>query len=222
MSPARNLETRMIDQRRARPAALDRALGQRCCDVKPRQRVRRGGDRLTRLQGRFDQILEMRRLGRQRMRPGLSHLQRRVVQIGRIEAHDAGERLAVREPAIGLHQRIAVFRRHLDMIAEHAIVPDLERADSGALTVIGLQRSDRAASAGAGRAQIIQRGVISLGDVTAIARIDRRRRHQRARVEIDQRAVPAEQRRQLSEQNRRPLDPVEPLTQTPGTVEPVA
>ncbi len=52
------------------------------------------------------EFLEMRGLGGERMGAGLRHLERDLVQVGRVEADHAGERLAVREAAVLLHQRI--------------------------------------------------------------------------------------------------------------------
>ena len=41
------------------------------------------------------------------------------------------------------HQLVAVLRRHFDEIAEHIVVPDLQRADAGLLGIARLQRGDR-------------------------------------------------------------------------------
>src|SRR3546814_11779582 len=79
--------------------------------------------------------------------------------------------------------------RHLDMIAEHAIVANLERGDSGLLTVAGLQPGNRPPPLAAGGAQAVERGVITLGDIAALGGIARRPRDQRAREDIDQRAM---------------------------------
>ena len=87
--------------------------------------LRRGGDRER------GQLLEMRGLRRQRMPAGLDHAARFLVQLGRVEAHDAGQRLAMGEAAVGRHQPVGVPRRDLDMIAEHRVVADLERAIAG-------------------------------------------------------------------------------------------
>ena len=50
------------------------------------------------------------------------------MQLGRVESHHAGQRLAVGEAAIGRHQPVCVLGGNLDMIAQHGIVPDLQRA----------------------------------------------------------------------------------------------
>jgi hypothetical protein len=39
------------------------------------------------------------------------------------------------EAAVGRHQLVGVPRRNLDMIAEHRIVPDLERRDAGRISI---------------------------------------------------------------------------------------
>src|SRR3546814_16380478 len=83
------------------------------------------------------------------------------------------------------------------MIAEHAIVAGLERGDSGLLTVAGLQPGNRPPPLAAGGAQDVERGVITLGDIAALGGIDRRRRDQRAREEIDQRAMARQRRKKL-------------------------
>ena len=70
----------------------------------------------------------MRGLGGERVGAGLDHLLRLLVQLGRVEADHAGEGLAVGEAAVRRHQPVGVPRRHLDMIAEHGVVADLERA----------------------------------------------------------------------------------------------
>ena len=68
---------------------------------------------------------------------------RLLVQVGRIEADHAGQRLAVGEAAVRRHQPVGVPGRHLDMIAEHRIVPDLQRRDAGRVAISRLERRDR-------------------------------------------------------------------------------
>ncbi len=55
----------------------------------------------------------------------------------------------------------------------------------------------------AGIAQIVERGVIALGDIAAIAGVDRRLGDQRAREQVDQRAMAPQLRQQFGEQRRR-------------------
>src|SRR3546814_11995512 len=52
------------------------------------------------------------------------------MKVGRIEAHRSGERLAMGETTAFPHQRVAVAGGHLDMIAKHGVMEDLERSDA--------------------------------------------------------------------------------------------
>jgi hypothetical protein len=125
------------------PIALDRALGIGSGDIQARYGLGGGGDCVAARRHRFDQFLEMRRLGGDRMAASLGDPRRLFVQLGRVEPDHARQRLPVGEAAVRRHQRIAMLGRHLDMIAEHAIVPDLERGDPGFRTIAGLKRGDR-------------------------------------------------------------------------------
>ena len=99
------------------------------------------------------QLLGMRGFGGERVRAGLDDAARFLVQFGRIEADHAGERLAMGEAAVGRHQPVGVPGRHFDVIAEHRIVPDLERADAGRVAIARLERGDGAAAVRGGVAQ---------------------------------------------------------------------
>ena len=92
------------------------------------------------------QLLEMRGLGGERMgarlrRPGSPA----SCRSGELKRTTPGQRLAVGEARFGRHQRVGVPRRHLDMIAEHGIVADLERRDAGRVAIARLERGDRPA-----------------------------------------------------------------------------
>ena len=174
MTAARDIETGMIDQFRPHPATLDRAFGQTASDIQPGQRVRRRGNALARGERGGSQFLQMRGLGGQCMSARLRDLARDFVQFGRVETDHARQRLAMGEARIRLHQRISRARGHLDMIAEHAIVTDLQRGDAGLLAELGLQCGDGAAATGSGIAQIVERHVIARRDIAALARLDRR------------------------------------------------
>ena len=99
---------------------------------------------------RRGQLLGMRGFGGERMRAGLDHAARFFVQFGRVEADHAGQRLAVGEAAVGRHQLVGVPRGDFDVIAEHGIVPDLERRDAGRVAVAAFERGDGAAAVGRG------------------------------------------------------------------------
>src|SRR3546814_4647699 len=72
--------------------------------------------------------------------------------------------LAMGEAAVGLHQLVGGAGGHLDMIAEHAIMPDFERGDAGLLAIFRLQRGDGAAAVPGEATQFVQRRVIAVGD----------------------------------------------------------
>src|SRR3712207_7691830 len=52
-----------------------------------------------------------------------------LFRAGRVEANDSRQSLPMGEAALGAHQPVGMLGRHLDMIAEHRIVPDLERSE---------------------------------------------------------------------------------------------
>src|SRR3546814_17043423 len=64
------------------------------------------------------------------MRTSLRHSRCLFMKVGRIEAHRSGERLAMGETTAFPHQRVAVAGGHLDMIAKHGVMADLERSDA--------------------------------------------------------------------------------------------
>src|SRR3546814_13524126 len=78
------------------------------------------------------------------------------------------------------------------MMAGDVVVADLGRGGARRCAIIRLEARDRAPAPRPGRAQIVERGVVALGDIAAVAGIDRWRGDERPRVEIDQRAVAAE------------------------------
>eukprot|EP01034_Spumella_vulgaris_P046172 gene46171-57571_t len=86
------------------------------------------------------------------------------------------------------------------MIAEHAIVADLERGDAGAVAIASFERGDRFAPIARGFAQRVERMVITLGDIATLRRIDRRGFGERAAEFVDQRAVAVEGGEQAREQ----------------------
>ncbi len=80
----------------------------------------------------------MGRFGDQRMPPRLRDAPGFLMQIDRVEAHDARQRLAMGKAAVGLHQRVGGAGGDFDMIAEHAIMADLEGGDAGLRAIFRL------------------------------------------------------------------------------------
>jgi hypothetical protein len=78
---------------------------------------------------------------------GVGDLGFELAELGGGEADLAGQRLAMDEGRVQRrrHQLVAVLRRHLDEIAEHVVVPDLQALDAGLVGVARLQRGDDAA-----------------------------------------------------------------------------
>ena len=85
---------------------------------------------------------------------------------------------------------------------------DLERRDAGLGAELRLQRGDRAAAPGTGVAQIVQRRVVARRDIAAVRRLDRGGGDERAGEQVDQRAVAAQVRHDLSEQHGAAPQPV--------------
>ena len=110
----------------------------------------------------------------------------------RVEPHRILHRLAVGKAAVGRHQPVSMARCDLDEIAEHAIVADLECRDAGFIAIARLHRRNRPARIARCGAQFVERRIISIGDIAAIAAFRRRRRHQRAAQPIGQCAVASE------------------------------
>jgi hypothetical protein len=69
---------------------------------------------------------------------------------------------------------------HLDMIAEYIVVADLELGDAGARAVVRFKFGDGAPAIAAGCTQIVERGVVALGDIPARTGVDRRCGDERA------------------------------------------
>ena len=93
-------------------------------------------------QNLFDQLLEMRGFGGQCMGTGLRYPHGFFVEVGRIEPHHPGERLAMGEAGILRHQAIAMPSGHFDEITEHGIMLDLERVDPGRFAVARFEYRD--------------------------------------------------------------------------------
>ena len=137
------------------------------------ERGERGRDveRGERLGGRLDrgaaaatprrEIVEGLELDAERALGGAGDLRLELAKLGGGEAYLAGERLAVDEGRVerGRQKLVAVLRGHLDEIAEHVVVPDLQRAHAGrrrrsapasaAITRRDSSRSARASSSAA-------------------------------------------------------------------------
>ena len=152
----------------------------------------------------------------------LDHPARLGMQVGRIEPHHPGQGLAVGEAAVRHHQPVGVARGDFDMVAEHRIVPDLQRRDPGRVAILCLQRRNRPPPVAARAAKSVQCGVIPLGDITALGRVDRRLGHQRDPQPVGQPRMPAQIRQQRTKQWRTLLFSLKLFPQLRRAPQPVA
>ena len=90
------------------------------------------------------------------------------------------------------HQPVGVAGRHLDEVAEHVVVADLEAIDAGLAGVSGLQVGNVAPAFVAQHQKLVQRLVVALGDEAAFTSERRKLRLQGAFQMIDQDLVQAE------------------------------
>ena len=116
----------------------------------------------------------MRRFCCQRVATCLRYPQRFFMQFGRVKPHSARHRLTVGKASPGRHQSIAMLGRHLDKIAKHRIVPDLERGDARCIAITRLQLRNGLPPVATRNPQHVQRRIIALGDIAALRRICRR------------------------------------------------
>ena len=94
--------------------------------------------------------------------------------------------------------------RHLDVIAEHVVVLDLERRDAGLVGVARLQRGDHAPALVAQRARLVERGEARRRDEAAVARDERQLVGERRLEVARQRAVVARRAASQAARQRRP------------------
>ena len=222
MAPALDLEHRILDHLRAAPAAFGRALGLAAGNVEPGKRLGGCGDRVPGLDRLADQLLEMGFLGRQRVAPGLGDPARLLVQGKRIEPHCPGHGLAMGEAAVGRHQRIGAGGGNLDEIAQHPVVADLQRDDPGLVAVLRLEHGNRPPGIAGYPSELVERVIVTLGDIAALPALGRRRRHQRAGEQVGQRAVPGQPRQQGIEQRRAIGLALQVIMDPPRLAQPVA
>ena len=87
--------------------------------------------------------------------------------------------------------------RHLDEVAEHVVVLDLQPGDAGRLGIARLHPGDQPAAVVAQRAQFVQGGIVARRDEAAVAGQQRRLRRQGRAQPLDQRVLAAQRRRDI-------------------------
>src|SRR6266516_897330 len=83
-------------------------------------------------------------------------------------------------PLVVAGHAIAVRVRHLDVVAEHLVEPDLERADPGALTLARLQARDVVLATVAGVLQLVELAIVARANRVTVRRLGRRPLHEGA------------------------------------------
>ena len=178
MPPAHDLQRAAVIHYRPHVPLARCDLGQRGEYVELRNAR---GDRLQSPDARADpcaQCLEYLALEHLHALRRVQHLLLELLQRRRHVALSARQRLAAL--VVGGHAA-AMRVRDLDVIAEHAVVADLERGDARARALFVLQRGDRILAAAGDRAQLVESGVDTWGDRLAITDRDRWPRDQRLR-----------------------------------------
>ncbi len=156
---------------RAHIALLDRKLGKSGIMIELGQRRARRRKRLLLGEHKIAESGEELELECERAVSGLGDARLERGKLGRGEAHDIGERLAVDE-GLGMRrlgQGRSIGRGDLDEIAEHVVVADLERLDGGRLGIGRLQAGDDLAAAVAQFPLLVEICARAVADETAVA-----------------------------------------------------
>ena len=151
--------------------------------------------------------------------PALAILASSLAELRRGEAHLARQGLAVDEGRVQRrrHQLVAVLRRHLDEIAEHVVVPDLQALDAAVVGVARLHRGDHPARGVAQAARLVERRLVALAHEAAVALDQRQLLGQRApQIRAPARATAGAARPSRRDLLRRLVQLVEPRQRLVG------
>ena len=199
MPAAADREGPAVVHLRARPVLFAGQRGQRSREIQLREGPREcteGGTLAENCitQGGIETFLDLERLRSRREDAAFE-----VAQFGGGEAQRVGCRLPVDE-ALGARQHLlGMGRGGFDEIAQHVVVPDLERADPGFGGVLGLHAGDHAAPLVAQAPCLVEAGVEALRDEAAVACEVRRLGHQCRVEQRVKRLEPGQRRKRLAE-----------------------
>ncbi len=171
MSSALDPEGEASVDRRPDVVLARRKLGERRRDVDLGERPRGAADRRLLRRDARRKVVEDRKLDLERALRGACDLLFELAKLGRGEAHGACHRLPMDEflGAGACLERLRLAGGDLDEIAEHVVVPDLERADAALLRVARLQPGDDAPALVAKRARFVERRVVARAHEAAVA-----------------------------------------------------
>jgi hypothetical protein len=171
MAAALDLDQRLLDEARPAPVGASRHLGERGQRVERRERARDGGDRGEVRRERVEEDVVELLLARERALAGRERLVLERLQLGSDEALGVLHRLPA--PVVGGDAR-RLRLADLDEVAGDAVVLDAQRRDAGARALPRFELEQERVAAAADRAQLVELGVVALGDDAAVA--DERRR----------------------------------------------
>ncbi len=147
-------------------------IGEARGDIDDRKRQRAGLDRVGLLHHRLDHPFEGFQLHGEGFGSSIGDAAFEIGKLGGGETHGTGHRLAVDEAGlrlVGRRHHIGIARRHLDEIAQHVVMLDLERLDAGLLGILQLQAGDHPTRLIAQRPHLIEFGIGALTQEAAIA-----------------------------------------------------
>ena len=141
------------------------------CDIEQSKRMRGGAQILACGQRLGAQPLEDFQFEIERAVAGIGDLGFDLAELGCGEAHLPGQGLAMDEDRIQRrrHQSVAVLCGHLDEIAEHIVMADLQAFDAAVVGVARLHRGDDQPRRVAQAARLVERRFITLAHETAVA-----------------------------------------------------
>ncbi len=161
-------------------ALLDREFGMGGRDVEYGQGGGGALDGFGAGRGLADQIVEQGQLERQRLVACLADPRLDLAELDRGEAHGIRHGLAMdEEPARPGIELAGMGRRHLDVVAQHVVVPDLQAGNAGRLGVARLEIGHHAPALVAQLAPFVEIEGIARGNEAAIAGEERQLGRQR-------------------------------------------
>ncbi len=191
MASAANLERLTVVDKRPRVALVPRQLGERGRGVELGERGSNAPQALLLHLDRRSQLGKDLLLEAQGALGSRGDAPLDVDQLGGRKTNGIGHRLPMPEliRQRRLQQRLGIALRHLDEVAEDVVVAHLQRFDTGALDVAGLEPGHHAAPVLLEAARFVELGPVALAHETAVALQMRRIVDERRRQSIGERRI---------------------------------